>query len=119
MLLAGTLIGVAAAGQIPSGRHAATTTPARPSGPPSATTAGIPGDGVFVVGTQIAPGRYETSGGGTTCHWARLRNAAGRAGWAITNGTTTGRTTVTVRKSDVVFETAGCNPWTRKPPSQS
>lgn len=75
---------------------------------------GIPGDGTYEVGVDIKPGRYSTSGADISCYWARLRNTDGGLSSIIANGNTTGRTTVTIKKTDGAFETTGCNPWERR-----
>lgn len=78
-----------------------TTLPGRPGQ--------IPGNGRFVVGTDIQPGTYRTRGPAELlCRW----NAGDDFGTIITNEGNRG-TTVTIDPTDGVFETTGCQPWTR------
>ncbi|WP_019073257.1 hypothetical protein [Streptomyces hokutonensis] len=76
---------------------------------------GIPGDGTYVVGSDIKPGTYSTKGpqGGliTSCYWARLSSTSGEVKDIIANNATSGRTTVTISASDKAFTTTGCKPW--------
>jgi hypothetical protein len=74
----------------------------------------ISGNGIFVVGADIQPGRYVTGGADLNCYWARLKSTGGGVGSLIANGTTTERATVTIKKTDAAFETTGCKAWTRR-----
>jgi len=72
----------------------------------------VTADGVYLIGTELKPGRYVTAGG-PACHWARLQDRAGiRATVAEGNGPD--RTVLQIRKADVAFQTSGCTPWTRR-----
>jgi hypothetical protein len=75
------------------------------------------GDGTHVVGEDIAPGTYRTSGpasGGLgMCYWSRLSNTSGEFDAIIANGVPTGPATVTIRSGDEAFETTGCSTWTK------
>jgi hypothetical protein len=75
----------------------------------------FPGNGTFLVGTDIEPGQYRNSGTGSLgmCYWARLSGTSGDFGEIIANGLTEGQTVVTIRESDVAFETQSCGEWTR------
>lgn len=75
----------------------------------------FPGDGTFLVGTDIESGQYRNSGTGSLgmCYWARLSGTSGDFDELITNGLTEGQTVVTIRDSDVAFETQSCGEWTR------
>jgi hypothetical protein len=88
--------------------------PAAPSALPSAlaTTAG---EGRFVVGTDIAPGTYRTSGksGHVDCYWERLKDTSGTTDSIIANNLEPGPATVTINKSDGAFQTRWCSPWTK------
>jgi hypothetical protein len=91
----------------PSGQHAA----------PGAHTPAfedIPGEGTFIVGSDVEPGRYLSAGGTVSCYWARLSDVEGGVGSTITTGTPKGSTTVTIKKSDAAFETTGCSTWIRQ-----
>ena len=80
-----------------------------------ATSAGIPSDGTYVVGSDIKPGTYrsERPQGGlvTSCYWARLSGTSGEAKNIIAHNATNGQTTVTIAATDKVFTTTGCKAW--------
>ncbi|TDE41433.1 hypothetical protein E1295_30230 [Nonomuraea mesophila] len=66
----------------------------------------------LVVGRDIQPGTYRTSGpagGFSMCYWARLRSTDGDV---IATGMPTGAATVTVETTDKAFQTGGCAEWT-------
>jgi hypothetical protein len=71
------------------------------------------GDGTYVVGKEVLPGTYKTTGSanGFPCYWARLKDTSGDFNAIITNGNPTGPTTVTISQSDGAFQTVGCNTW--------
>jgi len=76
-------------------------------------TAGtIPGDGTFLVGKDIKPGTYRTTGGtdGGDCYWKRSRDASGTD--TIANYINKGPTVVNILSSDVAFISQGCAAWT-------
>jgi hypothetical protein len=69
------------------------------------------GDGAFMVGKDIAPGTYRSSGSGS-CYWARRSSfAGGGIDGILANGNSPG--IVTISSGDVGFETYGCGAWTR------
>lgn len=70
------------------------------------------GPGVFIVGTDIAPGTYRSNGRGD-CYWARLRAFTGDLGALIANNNTSGPTIVTISAGDRGFESTRCGTWTR------
>jgi hypothetical protein len=70
------------------------------------------GDGTFIVGVDIAPGRYRSSGG-DGCYLARLRGFGGTLGEIISNGNPSGRAVVTILGSDRGFQSDGCGTWKR------
>jgi hypothetical protein len=86
------------------------TPPAQPAGPQTTIT----GDGTYVVGEDIEPGRYKASGSaqdsGAPCYWARL---SGDGGDIIDNGLQDGPQTVTVKAGEL-FETSRCGTWTKR-----
>lgn len=64
-------------------------------------------DGFYTVGIEIAPGRWESTGSGDGCYWARLNpnqdlidNHYGNAGG-----------TIAVRPSDYEIQFDGCGTW--------
>jgi hypothetical protein len=88
--------------------------------PPAPTTAApvvIPGDGTYIVGTDIKPGRYKTTGPADSsfpdCYWERDRNLDGGLGSIIANDNTQGQTTVQIRSGDAAFKTTGCADWVK------
>jgi hypothetical protein len=80
----------------------------------STAAATIPGDGTFMVGTDIQPGTYrstpaDSSGG----YWERLSGLSGNLGDIIANDTVTGPAVVTIAPSDKAFHTERMNTWTK------
>jgi hypothetical protein len=91
-----------------------TVTPEEPAAPAPAAGTTIGGDGTYLVGTDIKPGTYRTSGpAGSGCYWARLKNTSGDSGSILANDNTDGPTVVTIKPTDGAFETSGCADWTR------
>jgi hypothetical protein len=73
------------------------------------------GEGTYLVGEDIKPGTYRTSGPtDDNCYWARRSGTSGSFSELITNGNPAGPTTVTIKSSDAAFETSGCGDWTRR-----
>jgi hypothetical protein len=70
------------------------------------------GDGVWIVGTDVAAGTWRASGG-TGCYWERKNDFTGSLSAIIANNFTNIRQLVTVGAGDVGFETDGCGSWTR------
>lgn len=76
------------------------------------------GDGVFLVGAEVVPGRYRTAGAAAAralpnCYWARLRGTSGELRDIIANDNGRGPVTVTISPSDVAFESKGCVGWVK------
>jgi hypothetical protein len=92
--------------------------PAAPA-PPEALSPAVAtttfGEGKFVVGTDIAPGTYWTTGksGHHDCYWERLKDTNGTTASIIANNLTPGPATVTIDKTDGAFQTRWCNTWTK------
>jgi hypothetical protein len=86
---------------------------APPALPPS--LAATFGEGKFVIGTDIAPGTYRTTGpsGHLDCYWERLRDTSGGTDSIIANNLGRGPATVTIDNSDGAFQTRWCNTWTK------
>ncbi|NBF00270.1 hypothetical protein FE391_43860 [Nonomuraea sp. KC401] len=66
----------------------------------------------LVVGTDIQPGTYRTSGpagGFSRCYWARLSSTDGDV---IATGMPADAATVTIEATDKAFQTGGCAEWT-------
>jgi hypothetical protein len=68
----------------------------------------IPGTGTFLVGEDIKPGTYFTSGA-SGCYWARLSGTTGSD--ILDNGFAEGPTTLTILSSDDAFHTERCPDW--------
>lgn len=71
-------------------------------------------DGTYIVGTDISPGKWRSSGGDGICYWARVSAFTGTLGAIIANGLPDGRTIVTIRSTDKGFVTTGCGSWVRQ-----
>ena len=70
------------------------------------------GDGRYVVGVDIAPGTYRSSGvPGVKTTWRRLQGKEGDG--VIVTGGGTGPRIVTIKASDGSFESAASGGWTR------
>lgn len=77
-----------------------------------ATTGTIPGDGTYVVGKQVAPGTYQSTGpkaGRTICGWFKL-DATGEP---TDSDVSQGQVIVVVAPTDAMIRTSGCLPFTR------
>lgn len=81
------------------------------SASPTATPTELPGfsDGTFLVGDDITPGTYRSTGTGL-CYWARLSGFQGGLSEIIGNGNDSPEI-VSISPSDVGFETRGCGRW--------
>ncbi|MBM7788904.1 superantigen-like protein SSL4 [Tenggerimyces flavus] len=98
------------------------TVTVRPAAPPKAvepaeqTVTSFAGDGTYVVGEDIEPGRYKSRpsiDGAGICYWARLKSTDGDLDSIIANQLGEGPQTVTIKKSDEAFETSGCADWVK------
>ncbi len=69
-------------------------------------------DGVWLVGTDLQPGRYQNNGRGTFCAWERLSGFGGTTGESIEAGSTEERMTVDIDADDRGFSSSGCGEWT-------
>lgn len=90
-------------------------TPARAEAP-AAQPAGRIGDGVWLVGADVQPGTYRSTGpsGDGYCMWSRHDSAAGGPmdGIIASDGDFDSRQMiVTIESSDVLFRTSGCAPF--------
>lgn len=86
----------------------------KPKPKPAAT---IPGDGTFIVGTDIKPGTYRSKPAPDEylemCIWQRLSGTSGEVDDFIAGDMSEGQVTVTIRSTDKAFETQGCETWVR------
>ncbi|AJE41063.1 hypothetical protein [Streptomyces nodosus] len=101
-------------GSAPSGQH---------SGPGSGDKGGagakdkegkapaFDGDGSYVVGKDIQPGTYKTTGNSDGCYWERAKDASGEFESILANDNVTGTSYVTVKASDKLFKTNDCKGW--------
>lgn len=82
------------------------------SGEEAAIEAGtFPGNGVFIVGTDIQPGTYRAEGAGRPCYWARLAAPDD----ILDNNLGEGQQIAVIEAGDALFETSGCTDWTIVP----
>ncbi|MER6576211.1 hypothetical protein [Nonomuraea sp. NPDC001023] len=91
----------------------AQTGPTQPGPAQPGSTAGMR---TFVVGVDMQPGTYRTTGpvaGSTNCFWARLNSTSPDLGSVINAGAPTGPASVTIEPGDKAFQTAGCAQWTK------
>ncbi|WP_064957006.1 hypothetical protein [Mycolicibacterium peregrinum] len=70
------------------------------------------GDGLYLVGTEIQPGTYRTSGA-SGCYYAALRGLSGSNSDIRTNQNTDGPSVVEILPSDVGFQVSRCAEWHR------
>jgi hypothetical protein len=84
-----------------------------PSPAPAAKTT-IDKDGIYAVGTDIAPGIYSSAGpvGDGTCYWKRTGNPDGNL---IDNAISKKPQVVQIDPTDKSFKTSGCQPWQLTP----
>lgn len=99
----------------------ANAAPARATQQPAASLppGAIPGDGTFLVGTEVQPGTYRSTGAKEGffefCSWTRLRDTTGNSGSTIAFGTANANEPmiVTIQPSDAAFKTSGCEPFVK------
>jgi len=69
--------------------------------------------GTYIVGTDIAPGTWRSSGG-PGCYWERESGFSGTLDDIIANDLTNSPAIVTISSSDKGFEAgAECGTWTK------
>lgn len=71
-------------------------------------------EGSYEVGTDIQAGTYKTSGSnleGLPCYWARYSDTTGDFSSLITNELGNGPMVVTIKPSDAMVQTSGCDTW--------
>jgi hypothetical protein len=99
-----------ASGATSTAAASSTTTTARPSVEPGT----IPGTGLFEVGGDVPPGTYVSeTAADKTCYAARLAKRDSPDP-LIANYVVKGRSTVTIEKTDVYFETRDCATWKKR-----
>ena len=70
------------------------------------------GDGDWAVGTHLAPGRWQSTGG-ASCYWARTSDFSHTLTGIITNANVNGPAVVDIAATDVGFSSRRCGTWTR------
>jgi hypothetical protein len=89
----------------------------------------IPGNGVFVVGPDIAPGLYRTGGTASAigvwinnlptpdemCSWFTYSTADAQKDHVIQSNTSMGPMFANIPVGTKAFESHNCRPWTRVP----
>lgn len=89
----------------------------------------IPGNGVFQVGVDVAPGLYRTGGTGSTfglfingvptaesmCSWFTYDTPDASREHVVQAGTSVGPMYATIPVTVKAFESQNCQPWTRVP----
>ncbi|MEV6834898.1 hypothetical protein AB0N17_10330 [Streptomyces sp. NPDC051133] len=74
--------------------------------------AAIAGDGEYRVGSDVKPGTYRTTGNtDDMCYWERAKDAKGEVDSLLANDNVTGTSYVTVKATDKVFKSSGCEDW--------
>jgi hypothetical protein len=95
---------------------AAPVKPASPAVDEQAADGSLAGSGTYLVGTDVEPGTYRTTGPADesgVCYWARLKSTDGDLKSIIANEAATGSQIVTIGARDRAFTSRGCAPWTR------
>ncbi len=76
------------------------------------------GPGIWLVGQQIVPGHYESSGDPSAefgCYWARLDAVTGWSFNVIAYQPFAGADTADITADDFAFDSNGCGNWTMMP----
>ncbi|KOV89177.1 MULTISPECIES: hypothetical protein [unclassified Streptomyces] len=74
--------------------------------------AAIGGDGEYQVGTDVKPGTYRTTGNADgMCYWERAKDASGELDSLLANDNVSGTSYVTVKPTDKLFKSSGCEDW--------
>ncbi len=79
----------------------------------SSPTEPFPGDGTFIVGTDIAPGVWKSSAT-AGCYWERLSGFGGGISTIIANENATGQAIVQIGAGDKGFHSSRCGTWTKQ-----
>ena len=112
LVLAGWAASGSIAGADPEPTPSPSPSPAASPAPAPKTT--IDKDGIYAVGTDIAPGTYSSAGpvDNGTCYWKRMANPDGAL---IDNAMTKKPQVVQIDPTDKAFKTSGCQPWQLTP----
>ncbi|TSC86236.1 MAG: conserved hypothetical cytosolic protein [Microgenomates group bacterium Gr01-1014_7] len=68
-------------------------------------------DGMYIVGTDIQPGTYKSSGQ-TSCYYERMADFTGGINSTLANENTDTAAIVTITSSDKGFKSSRCGTWT-------
>jgi hypothetical protein len=80
---------------------------------PSTTSPTAPfGDGDFMVGKEVSPGLWRSTGG-SSCYWERLSGFSGSFNDIIANDNQGPSGTVRIAESDIGFSSSRCGTWTK------
>src|SRR5690349_23721404 len=92
---------------------AASPAPGAPPAPAGPKTS-MDKDGIYAVGSDIAPGIYSSAGpaGDGACYWKRTGNPDGAL---IDNAMSKKPQVVQIDPGDKAFKTSGCQPWQLTP----
>jgi hypothetical protein len=71
------------------------------------------GDGTYIVGTDIQPGTYRSSGQ-SGCYWERMADFTGGMKSILANDNTDTSTIVTILESDKGFSSTRCGTWAKQ-----
>ncbi|MEV8478721.1 hypothetical protein [Streptomyces sp. NPDC051173] len=71
----------------------------------------VPGNGMYRVGVDIAPGTYKADGNKSGCYWERDKDALHGMDSIEANENITGSGIVTITPQDAYFKTNGCAAW--------
>lgn len=78
----------------------------------------IPGNGTFLVGTDVAPAQCFSPGGidGNLCIWERLSSLANQDDFSniIDSGMSIGQQYANIQPSDTAFKTTNCQTWVQR-----
>ena len=83
-----------------------------PFNPAAYTPASSFGDGVWAVGSQVVPGRYQATNT-TNCFWKRLSAFSGASSSTLANSSGSGTRIVDIAPTDVGISSSRCGTWTR------
>ncbi|WP_225808847.1 hypothetical protein [Streptomyces spinosus] len=79
---------------------------------PEKKKAAFGGDGEYRVGTDVKPGTYRTTGNDDgMCYWERAKDASGELDSLLANDNVSGTSYVTVKATDKLFKSSGCEDW--------
>lgn len=81
--------------------------------PVTANPSGPFGEGMFIVGTDVASGTWRSEGAIGGCYWARLAGFTGGLDEVIANQFSDAQQIVTIAPTDAGFESNGCGNWTK------